>query len=154
MGITTTTSSSTTSTSTTSTSITTATINTTIITTTIITTTTTGSWQVVTLSGCPRTFATRHPATCEAATMKMSVRCCSIDGEAVSMLAYGCHTKKTFPEAMAICSSKNLRLCSSSEVGSSMLCGTGCGFDWHHVWTSTECEKAGRRLDTQERFLA
>lgn len=92
----------------------------------------------VSLAGCP-SGSQKHPQSCDVATMKMSVRCCSLAGGAVGMGTYGCNVLKTFQEAESICSSRNLRLCSASEIQEKVACRTGCGFDNHRVWTSTLC---------------
>lgn len=93
-----------------------------------------------TVSGCPRASENSHPETCDAVTERRSVRCCSQEGASVNMGIYGCHSQKTYEEALAVCSSNNLRICSFSEIMSNLVCGTGCDFDRHRVWTSTECE--------------
>merc|ERR1712048_103368 len=96
--------------------------------------------SVLSMSGCPKRSQHQHPQTCDdIAIAKRSVRCCSLDGEAVAMSSYGCNQEKTFEAAVHICSSTGLRLCTSVEIQSNNLCGVGCGFDFERVWTSTGC---------------
>mmetsp|Transcript_101239 Transcript_101239/g.159688 ORF Transcript_101239/g.159688 Transcript_101239/m.159688 type:complete len:341 (-) Transcript_101239:97-1119(-) len=70
-----------------------------------------------------------------------AVRCCGLNGETISdqQQVYGCHSKKTFDEAQAICSSNNLRLCTNDELENGVTARTGCNMDRLPVWTSTPC---------------
>jgi len=66
-----------------------------------------------------------------------SVRCCSMNGRRCESTSIGCLQHQTFVQASAACSRRNMRLCSVQELDSGVCCGTGCGFDGHHIWTMT-----------------
>jgi len=55
----------------------------------------------------------------------------------VPMKKYGCHGRKTYQEAHAICKAAGYHVCSFSEIASGVTCATGCGFDDREVWTSS-----------------
>jgi len=103
--------------------------------------------MVQTMAGCPRNFAGLHPKACNVAlasihapaSNRMSVRCCSNNGVRVPMTEYGCHTKKTYQEAHEICASRGYHICTEPELAGNSVCGAGCGFDGHRVWTSSFC---------------
>jgi len=67
-----------------------------------------------------------------------SVRCCSMDGTTceTDQLDGGCHSGKTFLEALHICAANGHRLCTEAEVNDDVCCSSGCNFDGHHVWVS------------------
>lgn len=66
-----------------------------------------------------------------------SVRCCSNNGRRCESTSIGCLQHQTMAQATAACARRNMRLCSVQELDSGVCCGTGCGFDGHHVWTMT-----------------
>jgi len=61
------------------------------------------------------------------------------------MLRYSCYERKTYKAAMYLCARMHLHICSAEEIGSSLQCGTGCGFDAQRVWTSTPCEVLSKK---------
>lgn len=71
-----------------------------------------------------------------------SVRCCSMAGDAceTSSLEGGCPAllERTFAEAQEVCSTRGMRLCSRSEMDSNICCNSGCWFNHHSVWVTTE----------------
>jgi len=95
----------------------------------------------MTVAGCPKSrFLKKNPEQCvNPAVAKLSVLCCSADGEKVPMKIYGCNTAKTFDEAVQICEAKQLHVCTADDLNSFVACSTGCNFNEHRVWTSTAC---------------
>jgi hypothetical protein len=73
---------------------------------------------------------------------KLAVRCCLDGNMKLPMSKYGCKVA-TYTKAQNICAKAGARLCSLSEVRGCKTCGTGCGFDYRRIWTSTTAlEKA------------
>jgi hypothetical protein len=66
-----------------------------------------------------------------------AVRCCSHDGgSCISTVAGVCYDAATFRNAISICSSVGMRLCSQAELGTGVCCGTGCWFNHFATWIS------------------
>eukprot|EP00051_Salpingoeca_urceolata_P027566 m.482070 g.482070 ORF g.482070 m.482070 type:complete len:3234 (-) comp22424_c0_seq1:122-9823(-) len=59
--------------------------------------------------------------------------------EAAGTDCQGDSYKKSFDEAQQQCKDLGMRLCTFSEILSEETRGTGCGYDYAHVWTSTDC---------------
>jgi len=93
----------------------------------------------ITVDGCT-TAGDTHVREVRDVTDLANVRCCSMDGTscATEGLPGGCQEGKSFFEAQMICSDAEMRLCSENEIESLLCCGTGCGYDGHKVWTSTD----------------
>jgi len=69
----------------------------------------------------------------------IGVGCCSQDG------SYGNRPKEclhpaTYQEAVDLCNSDGLRLCTEQEMLSMITRGTGCFFDAAYLWVSDECQ--------------
>jgi len=97
------------------------------------------------LAGNPR-WLKRHQAQCTRQDEKLYVRCCSSSGAKVPMRTYGCNAGKTYAEATAICSGRGFRLCTQQEIMAGKTSGTGCGYDFKRVWTSTAAKDSARKL--------
>lgn len=66
-----------------------------------------------------------------------AVRCCSMDGSRCISQVHGvCYDTATFHEAISICRSAGMRLCSEAEMGTGVCCGTGCWFNHYASWIS------------------
>jgi len=78
-------------------------------------------------------------SVCARPAEEAAVRCCSSDGSVASEDEYGCHDRKNFSEAQAICEAQSLQLCTEVQAKSCPGCST-CGFETKQVWTSTACE--------------
>ncbi|CAE7225764.1 amy, partial [Symbiodinium sp. KB8] len=76
-------------------------------------------------------------AVCSRPGEQAAVRCCSDEGVAPED-TYGCHARKNFSEAAAICQQSGLQLCTESQI--SVCPGCTCGFENQQIWTSTACE--------------
>lgn len=57
-----------------------------------------------------------------------------------------CQASATWEEASATCSAVGSRLCTVSELQQDAAQGSGCGFDFMHVWTSDTCNSGARVL--------
>ena len=78
-------------------------------------------------------------SVCARPAEQAAVRCCSSDGSVASEDQYGCHDRKNYSEAEAICKAQSLELCTEVQAKSCPGCST-CGFETKQVWTSTACE--------------
>jgi len=87
--------------------------------------------------GHPQKYRNKDQCVQEVTTEMHAVRCCKKDGGKTTHQLYGCHPKKTYCEAEAICEVAGLRLCTAREVKDCKTCGTGCFFDNKKIWTST-----------------
>jgi hypothetical protein len=108
-----------------------------------------------TLAGNPRcklAICRRKPKDTPA-TARLAVRCCTKTGGRVMMNKYGCNNKKTYQQANAICTRKGYRLCSLEEVEKCVTCGTGCGYDFQRIWTSTSDKKQNIVTKTNGRTI-
>jgi len=94
-----------------------------------------GSFMVA--DGCRRSQGSSNPEIRSAMGGFASVRCCSNNGRRCESTSIGCLQHQTLAQATAACSRRNMRLCSVQELDSGVCCGTGCGFDGHHIWTMT-----------------
>jgi len=58
-----------------------------------------------------------------------------------------CYAGKTFKQAESICYEAGARLCTYDDIEAGVTTGTGCNYDFEHVWTSTsgDCE-AGQHV--------
>ena len=61
----------------------------------------------------------------------------AVCGESEAMTGE-CHASTTFYEASNICLAVGARLCSADEIRQDETTFTGCGFDSHFVWTSSQ----------------
>ncbi len=63
----------------------------------------------------------------------------------------GCKKDRSFAEARTICEGAKdkkgvqLRLCTVEEIKGGRTAGTGCGFDFHMVWTTPTAAGVTRR---------
>jgi len=87
--------------------------------------------------GCRRSQRNEEPQIRNSMNGFASVRCCSNNGRRCESTSVGCLQHQTLAQATAACASRNMRLCSVQELDSGVCCGTGCGFDGHHIWTMT-----------------
>jgi len=94
-----------------------------------------GSFMVA--DGCRRSQGNQQPQVRNSMNGFASVRCCSNNGRRCESTSIGCLQHQTLAQASAACSRRNMRLCSVQELDSGVCCGTGCGFDGHHIWTMT-----------------
>ncbi|CAE7830482.1 amy, partial [Symbiodinium microadriaticum] len=78
-------------------------------------------------------------SVCARPAEQAAVRCCSSDGSVASEDQYGCHDRKNYSEAEAICKAQSLELCTEVQAKSCPGCST-CGFETKQLWTSTACE--------------
>eukprot|EP00729_Bicosta_minor_P017039 gene17039-19265_t len=60
-----------------------------------------------------------------------------------------CYKVKTFAESEDLCYRAGGRLCTSDEIERGATTGTGCRFDFEHVWTSTTCGSGGGKHVTK-----
>lgn len=60
-----------------------------------------------------------------------------------------CYKDKTFAESEDLCYRAGGRLCTSDEIERGATTGTGCRFDFEHVWTSTTCGSGGGKHVTK-----
>ena len=106
----------------------------------------------MTLFGNPRFHKTaKGKPMCSKPDEKLWVRCCNKNGKGkVSMRKYGCKKGKTFKEAERICKGKGFRLCTVDEIKKGLTSGTGCGFDWQRVWTSSDGNEEDNKEDNKE----
>jgi hypothetical protein len=93
--------------------------------------------------GCRRSQRNEQPQIRSSINGFASVRCCSNNGRRCESTSIGCLQHQTMAQATAACSRRNMRLCSVAELDSGVCCGTGCGFDGHHVWTMTPAGGGG-----------
>jgi len=93
--------------------------------------------------GCRRSQGAQEPQIRNALGGFASVRCCSNNGRRCESTSIGCLQHQTMAQATAACSRRNMRLCSVQELDSGVCCGTGCGFDGHHIWTMTPAGGGG-----------
>lgn len=87
--------------------------------------------------GCRRSQRNEQPQIRSSVNGFASVRCCSNNGRRCESTSVGCLQHQTLAQATAACARRNMRLCSVQELDSGVCCGTGCGFDGHHIWTMT-----------------
>jgi len=87
--------------------------------------------------GCRRSQRNEEPQIRNSVNGFASVRCCSNNGRRCESTSVGCLQHQTLAQATAACSRRNMRLCSVQELDAGVCCGTGCGFDGHHIWTMT-----------------
>ena len=78
-------------------------------------------------------------------TKKLAVRCCSNGKGKIPMRKYGCKFAN-YQGATKICRSIGARLCSVDEIKQCRTCGTGCGFDYRRVWTSSTSINADKKI--------
>jgi len=102
----------------------------------------------VTVDGCPNQ-GDEHDREVRDVTDLANVRCCSMDGTSCETqdLPGGCQEGKTFFEAQMICSDAEMRLCTEAELVSRVCCTTGCNFDSHKIWTSTDSVPESLEVD-------
>lgn len=60
-----------------------------------------------------------------------------------------CYKDKTFEESEDLCYRAGGRLCTSDEIERGATTGTGCLYDFEHVWTSTTCGSGGGKHVTK-----
>lgn len=113
--------------------------------------------NVKTVVGCPtgngmqkvgNKWVTDVPEKCfsvsaDSPQQTAGVRCCHESIAALPMKKYGaCNNlvAATYQEAVRICSTKGLRVCTLDELWSGRSCKTGCGLDRARVWTATPCD--------------
>jgi len=96
-----------------------------------------GGGNFLVADGCRRSSGNQEPEVRSAISSFASVRCCSNNGRRCESTSIGCLQHQTLAQATAACSRRNMRLCSVQELDSGVCCGTGCGFDGHHIWTMT-----------------
>jgi hypothetical protein len=91
---------------------------------------------------------------------EIMVQCCSSDStksyrktkKEKSKVKLSCSVAKTHTEAMALCASVNLRLCTAKEQADDRGRHTGCGFDNLYGWTSTTCESQGAKKNHRKEY--
>jgi hypothetical protein len=92
-----------------------------------------GSSPIGGLWGCNTGYPETTPI-CDGSSAIGAVRCCLLYGdECRSEIAGACHSGKTFQEAVDVCGSNGMRLCTETEYRE-QCCGTGCSFDAVQVW--------------------
>lgn len=102
-----------------------------------------GAGNVLVADGCRRSQGSRNPEMRSAVSGFASVRCCSNTGRRCETSSIGCLQHQTYGQAQQACARRNMRLCTVPELDSGVCCGTGCGFDGHHVWTLAQGAGAG-----------
>ena len=68
---------------------------------------------------------------------QLAVQCCNAAGSQGSRP--GCQKHKTWNQAKSYCEGKQLQLCTDAQVAADIGAGSGCSFDYYHVWSSTTC---------------
>lgn len=96
-----------------------------------------GAGNFLVADGCRRAQGNQNPEIRNGFSGFASVRCCSNNGRRCESSSIGCLQHQTYAQATAACARRNMRLCSVQELDSGVCCGTGCGFDGHHIWTMT-----------------
>jgi len=69
----------------------------------------------------------------------IGVGCCSNDGTMGDRPKCDAHPA-TYQDAVAVCSSENMRVCTLDEIMSEITAGTGCNYDGIYLWTKDECD--------------
>lgn len=68
---------------------------------------------------------------------QLAVQCCNAAGSQGSRP--GCQKHKTWNQAKSYCEGQQLQLCTDAQVAADIGAGSGCSFDYYHVWSSTTC---------------
>jgi len=80
----------------------------------------------------------------------IGVGCCSNDGTMGDRPKCDAHPA-TYQDAVAVCSSENMRVCTLNEIMSEITAGTGCNYDGIYLWTKDECD-AGTDMSASSHF--
>ena len=77
-------------------------------------------------------------SVCARPAEQAAVRCCSSDGSVAKEDTYGCHDRKNYSEAVAICEDHGLQLCTDVQAKGCSDCT--CSFENKQIWTSSACK--------------
>ena len=69
-----------------------------------------------------------------------AVNCCGVTDETLTCIRPDCSLVTSFSEAISICETAGLRLCSAPELETGVCCSQGCSFDFIVGWTTTLCD--------------